>query len=449
MQVFGRRLVLHIKSQAAIGIELEVRQHARVDQVAIERVGHQQLVLAVVHGQGPERIGRGQGALVEMQGVVVFRGVDRFAVLVDEITDVVRLFGGVAENPHVGAGIAVQVIALEVITGAEEITTGDLVGIDFGFLEFGKPGLGIADAVFQGLALLGAECVDVERLAGLDTDPGEARQQVLFHVLGRGERQHEVQVAEQVRGFAHGRRGFWPVDLRCGGRRFVFVVMTQGFNLVALLDLLDLGQILLIEQLCAVQRIGDVAFTAQQTVDVQRLLALPVGPGDHEMPAIVAGAAGAQVRKVLRIGVDQLHRVVTMLFDGRQGQYQRLGAQIHPDKGVGRVGVRRDKRGVPGSEGLGGVADLIERRLEVRALLVHGLGVERLVHLHHRKAVQVGLPGNGPGFVRGGGEVGPGAGAEGQRKAGEQNAVIHIHPLLNVRRHCTAVMSSSFQLLSK
>ncbi len=102
--------------------------------------------------------------------------------------------------------------------------------------------------------------------------------------------------------------------------------MTQGFDLVTLLDLLDLGQILLIEQLCAIQRIGDVAFTAQQTVDVQRLLALPVGSGDHEMPAVVAGAAGAQVGKVLRIGVDQLHRVITMFFDGRQGQYQRLGA---------------------------------------------------------------------------------------------------------------------------
>ncbi|MNV08836.1 hypothetical protein D3C71_993110 [compost metagenome] len=239
--------MLHVQGQAAIGIELEVGQHARVDQVAIERVGHQQFVLAVVHGQRPERIGRGQGALVEVQGVVGFRRIDRLAVLVDEITDVVGLFGGVAEDPHVGASIAVQIITLEVIAGAEQIVAADLVGIDFGVLELGKLSLGIADAVFQRFALLGAEVGQLERLAGFDTDFGEARKQVLLDILGRSERQHEVQVTEQVRGFAHGRRGFWPVDLRRGRRGFAFIVMAQAFNLVTLLDLPDLGQILFIE----------------------------------------------------------------------------------------------------------------------------------------------------------------------------------------------------------
>ena len=71
-----------------------------------------------------------------------------------------------------------------------------------------------------------------------------------------------------------------------------------------------------------------------------------------------------------------------MLFDGRQSQHQRLGAQVHPDEGVGRVGICRDERSV-----LGGVADLVERCLEVRALLVHGLGVQGLVHFHHGESV--------------------------------------------------------------
>ena len=135
LQLFGRGLVLHVQGQAAVGVELEVGQHARVDQVAIQRVGHQQFVLAVVHRQRPERVGRGQGALVEMQGVIVFRGVDRLAVLVDEIADVVRFFGGVAEDPHVGAGVAVQVIAFQVIAGTEEVAAGDLMGVNLVFLE--------------------------------------------------------------------------------------------------------------------------------------------------------------------------------------------------------------------------------------------------------------------------------------------------------------------------
>ncbi|MNO59984.1 hypothetical protein D3C76_505840 [compost metagenome] len=353
-----------------------------------------------------------------MQGVVVFRGIDRLAVLVDEVTDVVRFFGGVAEDPHVGAGVAIQVIALEVIAGTEKVAAGDFVGIDPGFLELGEFSLGIADAILQGLALFGREVAQVERLAGFDADFRETPEQVFFHVLGRGERQHEIQVAKQVRGVAHGRRGFRPIDLRRGRRGFLLVVVAEGFNLVALLDLLDLGQVLVIEQLRAIQRIGDVAFAAQQAVDVQRLPALPIGAGNHEMAAVVAGAAGAQVGEVLRVGVNQLHRVIAMLFDGRQGQHHRLGAQVHPDEGVGSVCIRRDERGVLGGERLGGVADLVERRLEVRALLVHGLGVEGLVHLHHREAVQVGLLGDAPGFLRGGGEISPGTAAQGEYKGG-------------------------------
>ncbi|MNG11284.1 hypothetical protein D3C84_948130 [compost metagenome] len=95
-----------------------------------------------------------------------------------------------------------------------------------------------------------------------------------------------------------------------------------------------------------------------------------------------------------------------MFFDGRQGQHHRLGTQIHPDKRVGRVGVGRDEGRVLGGESLCGVADLIERCLEVRALLVDRLGVEGLVHFHHRVAVQISFLGDGPRFFRAGGESG-------------------------------------------
>jgi len=108
-----------------------------------------------------------------------------------------------------------------------------------------------------------------------------------------------------------------------------------------------------------------------------------------------------------------------VLFDGWQSQHQRLGAQVHPDEGVGRVGIWRDERSVLGGKRLGGVADLVERCLEVRALLVHGLGVQGFVHFHHGETIQIGFLGNATGFFRGGGEVGRGVRAQAERKRGE------------------------------
>jgi hypothetical protein len=74
-----------------------------------------------------------------------------------------------------------------VITGAKQVTAADFVRVDLVFLERGEFGLGVTDAVFKGLALLGAELFQIEWLTGTDADFGEACEQVFFNVLRRGE----------------------------------------------------------------------------------------------------------------------------------------------------------------------------------------------------------------------------------------------------------------------
>ena len=199
-------------------------------------------------------------------------------------------------------------------------------------------------------------------------------------------------------------------------------ITAQRLHLVAALDLLDLAQVFVVKQLSAVKGVGDVAFAVDHTVDVHRLLTFPVWPGDHVVPAVIAGTAGAQVGEILRIEVDQLHRVIAVVFNLGQGQHQRFFAQVHPHERVGRVDVRGGNCVVLGGEHLGAVFDTVERRLEVGTAFINGLGVERLVHLHHREAVQVGFLGNGPGFAGACGEVSPGAGAHEYREARQQQA---------------------------
>ena len=45
-----------LKGQSAVIIDLEFRQHGRVQQVAIDRIVDQQALWLIVHGQRPERV---------------------------------------------------------------------------------------------------------------------------------------------------------------------------------------------------------------------------------------------------------------------------------------------------------------------------------------------------------------------------------------------------------
>jgi hypothetical protein len=54
-----------MKRQPAVIIHLELRQHGRVQQVAIDRIGDEQARRLVVEGQRPERVGGWQLAILE------------------------------------------------------------------------------------------------------------------------------------------------------------------------------------------------------------------------------------------------------------------------------------------------------------------------------------------------------------------------------------------------
>ncbi|MCY1396549.1 hypothetical protein D9M71_115260 [compost metagenome] len=313
--------------------------------------------------------------------------IERLAVLVDEIAHVAGLFGGISENAHVGAGIAVQVVVFQVLACAEQGTAADFVAIDLIPLECKKLGLAVADAGLQGLELFRSQAFFIVRQPRADADLGQTFAQLGLAGVRGGESQHEVQVAEQGRAVTHTGLGFGPGNGRGSGCRLLADKSTEGLGLVTLLDLLDLGQVLLIEQLGAVQGIDNVTFAADDLIDTGRCLAFPVGAGNQVASAFVAGGAGAQVGEVLGIEVDQLGGIIAARFYGGEGQHQGLGTQVHPDKGVGRIGVRRDEGGVPGAEYLGTVADLVEWGLVVGATGVHGLGVQGLVHFHHGIAV--------------------------------------------------------------
>jgi hypothetical protein len=77
-----------------------------------------------------------------------------------------------------------------VIASAEQVATADFVAIDLVLLELGEFSLGVADAVFKGLALVGGQLFEIERLTGFDTDFGLKRASRSFSdILRRGERQ--------------------------------------------------------------------------------------------------------------------------------------------------------------------------------------------------------------------------------------------------------------------
>ena len=126
-----------------------------------------------------------------------------------------------------------------------------------------------------------------------------------------------------------------------GRRRRLIQERRQRRHLVAGLDLLDLVDVRRAEQLGAVQHQRKVGVGSDDLVDALGFVALPVRPGQKVFPAAVTGGAAAHVGEVVGVEVDELQRVVAVLFDRRNGQHQRFGAQVGADRRVRRVRVRR------------------------------------------------------------------------------------------------------------
>ena len=69
--------------KSAVGVAFEIRQHRRVDQVALQRVGVEQARRQGVERQRPERMDRRQLARREAQRISLVRPVELRALGVD------------------------------------------------------------------------------------------------------------------------------------------------------------------------------------------------------------------------------------------------------------------------------------------------------------------------------------------------------------------------------
>ena len=58
-----------IEGEGAVGAVLVGLERGGVEEIALERVGDEELSLAVVHGEGPEGLGRRQVAFGEVEFV--------------------------------------------------------------------------------------------------------------------------------------------------------------------------------------------------------------------------------------------------------------------------------------------------------------------------------------------------------------------------------------------
>ena len=128
----------------------------------------------------------------------------------------------------------------------------------------------------------------------------------------------------------------------------------------------------------------------------------PARAGDQIAARIVAGGAASDVAVIVGVAVDQLHGVVAILLNLRDGDHDGFGSQIQPEHGIGRVAVRRDHGGVLVGEHAGFIADLVERTLVLPGILIHAeLVHDRVVH-HDRQTVDEAFLGDGLGFLDGG-----------------------------------------------
>lgn len=171
------------------------------------------------------------------------------------------------------------------------------MGVNLVFFESRKLSLAIGNPRFQRLALFSTQVIGCEGLSRDDANPGEAFQQALLGSLRMSERQHEAQVAKQIRRFTDVGFGFRPIDLGGSLAGGLSEIIAQRLNLVTVLDLLDVCQVFFVEQLGAIQGLRDIAFAIDHAVNVRRWCTLPVGPGNHEVAAFIARGASAQISK--------------------------------------------------------------------------------------------------------------------------------------------------------
>jgi hypothetical protein len=172
------------------------------------------------------------------------------------------------------------------------------------------------------------------------------------------------------------------------------------------LDLVDAGEILQVKELGAEEEVGELCFAGDDGLDASRRWTAPAWAGDEEAPTVVAEGAAAEVGEVVGVEINHLTGVVAGWLNLRQRDNEGLGAEIHPEIGIGRVGVGSDDELVVGGGNGFGAGEGVKCSTVVRAGWVDGLLMHRLVVSGHRKAIDERFLGDGSGFGCGDGNFG-------------------------------------------
>ncbi len=249
----------------------------------------EQALRQLIHGQRPEGIDGRQLARRKTQRIVV-GAVEFLPVGIDIVGRVDGFFLTVAPDAENGGRHAVEVIVLQVFPCAEGIAGTDLARL-CPFLQLRKVCPGIVDALTDGFLDFRGEPVPVEGLAGADIEFGKTGHELLLGRMRGAELQHEIQLLEDLGRFRYllTRQRLDEVDRRCRlGRRFA-EKRGKGLHLVAGLDGLHLFEVVGIEELGPVDGNHQFGFGADDFRDAVGNVALPAGPGEEEMAALVAG----------------------------------------------------------------------------------------------------------------------------------------------------------------
>ncbi len=230
------------------------------------------------------------------------------------------------------------------------------------------------------------EILGLEGLARLDAHPGEPGPDIL--VLRRWwdelEGEREILVEVLLDRLTRGRE---EIDLRRGWRCRLFEESGKGPRLVARLHLFHVRHVVAIEELGSIDGERERGRRGKDRLDPCRRRAVPARADDEIVAGIAPRGAAADVAEVVGIAVGQLYRVVALLRHRGHREHHRLRAQIHERHRVRCVAVRRDDRRVFVGRDTAHVVDLVEWRLELAGLRVHGVLVHHCVVHHDRQPV--------------------------------------------------------------
>ena len=116
----ARRICLDIQRQSTAAVELKLRQHGRVDEIAIDGILHKELAGKVIHGERPEGVDWRELALGEVQRVFALAAVEGLTVSVFIEDGIQGFVAGVCADSHHRTRSAREEVVLKIFAGAEE-----------------------------------------------------------------------------------------------------------------------------------------------------------------------------------------------------------------------------------------------------------------------------------------------------------------------------------------